>query len=645
MLIERRALNAELPAINEMSNLELCELLASLGFPVDGVETKDDQTVLEVDVTANRGDTLSQRGMARDIGAKCNAMLSAIPHRTLREGAPLFPVRLEADACPVYSTAILELGMVASTPADVVCFLSSMGSTAKQMPAVDASNELLHRYGHPTHAFDADTLKGALVVRWGRAGETLRTLDGVERTLTAEDLVIADEAAAIALAGVMGGDSTKVTAGTKRVLLESAWFDPRVVRRMSHRHGLHSDASYRFGRGVDPVMAQVARDLLAARLEDWAGAKLLGAWTAGQVPAARPAITLRKQTLARIAGTVIELTEAAALLRQLGCAVVIHDQYLESVSPSWRQDLTIEEDLAEEVLRLRGFDRIDSVLPPLEGAPLPLASSYLQARNVARRLAHVGFCQTVTLGFISPDVDADFAGADNPPEGRTLGNPLGQEFSVMRPTLLASLKTTAELNLRQGAKEVKLFEVGPIYRSTAEGPSESLALAVVWAGSLGGEDYLTRLRPVQAADLLGIIRDLGVKGAIALQELGEGMLGVEISLSALPEHEDRIIPKFIPFSRFPTVERDLSLLVDLAQPYVDLEVAMAKALRRAAGGCFQSLGCVDVFRHKSLPTGRQAWLMRLRFQGDDRTLTSDEVDGWVNAALEAGQGLGAELRG
>ncbi|MDP2875514.1 MAG: hypothetical protein Q8O00_04965, partial [Holophaga sp.] len=417
------------------------------------------------------------------------------------------------------------------------------------------------------------------------------------------------------------------------------------VRRMSHRHGLHSDASYRFGRGVDPAMAQVARDLLVARLEDWAGAKLLGAWTAGQVPAARPAITLRKQTLARIAGTVIELPEAAAMLRQLGCAVVIHDQHLESVSPSWRQDLTIEEDLAEEVLRLRGFDRIDSVLPPLEGAPLPLASSYLQARNVARRLAHAGFFQTVTLGFISPDADAAFAGVENPSEGRTLGNPLGQEFSVMRASLLASLKATAELNLRQGAKEVKLFEVGPIYRSTSQGPAESLALALVWAGSLGGEDYLTRLRPVQAADLLGVIRDLGLQGAFAVHDLGEGMLGMEVPLSALPGHEDRIIPKFTPFSRFPTVERDLSLLVDLAQPYTGLEAAMTKALRGAAGGSFQSLGCVDVFRHKSLPAGRQAWLMRLRFQGEGRTLTSEEVDSWVNAALEASQALGAELRG
>ena len=644
MLIERRALHAELPALDAMGTVDLCELLASLGFPVDGVETREGETILDVDVTANRGDALSQRGLARDLAAKLDASLTPLPHLVLQEGAPLFPVRLEADACPIYATAILDFGTNSGTPQEVVSFLASMGSSAKQLPAVDASNELLHRYGHPTHAFDADTLRGALIVRWAKAGETLRTLDGVERKLTPEDLLIADEDGPLALAGVMGGDATKVTSGTKRVLLESAWFDPRVVRRMAHRHGLHSDASYRFGRGADPAMAQVARDLLAARLQAWAGATLRGAWTAGQVPGLRQALPLRQATLARIAGSVIEQEEAASCLRRLGCEVRVQAEALTAVPPSWRQDLTLEEDLAEEVLRLRGFDLIGSALPPLEGAPLPLAPAYLQARDLARRLAHAGFHQTVTLGFISPEADAAFAGPKNPAEGRTLGNPLGQEYSVMRASLLASLKATAELNLRQGAKEVKLFEAGPIYRSTAEGPLETMALALAWAGTIGGEDYFTRSRPVQAADLLGVARDLGAQGVLTVQDLGEGLLALEIPLADLPSHQERIIPKFIPFSRFPAVERDLSLLVDLAQPYKALETVMAEALQRAAKGCFQGLGCVDVFRHKSLPAGRQAWLLRARFQAGDRTLTSEAIDSWVSAALDAARTLGAELR-
>jgi len=215
----------------------------------------------------------------------------------------------------------------------------------------------------------------------------------------------------------------------------------------------------------------------------------------------------------------------------------------------------------------------------------------------------------------------------------------------MRASLLASLKATAELNLRQGAKEVKLFEIAPVYRSTPEGPVEELSLALLWAGTQGGDDYLTKARPVQAADLIGIARDLGAPESLDPRDLGEGMLALEIPLSGLPGHAERIIPVFKPFSRYPMVERDLSLLVDLAQPYRNLAEAMTVAAKGMAGEAFQGLGCVDVFRHKSLPVGRQAWLMRLRFQAMDHTLTSEEVDGWLEVALAAAKTLGAELRG
>jgi phenylalanyl-tRNA synthetase beta chain len=645
MLIERRALNAELSAINDLGTVELCELLASLGFPVDAVEERDGQVVLDVDVTANRGDALSHRGLARDLAARLDAVQAPIPRQILPEGAMLFPVRLEAAACPLYATAIMELGLNTGTPAEVVSFLASMGSNAKQLPAVDASNELLHRYGHPTHAFDADTVKGALIVRWAMAGESLVTLDGVERKLTSADLLIADEGGPIALAGVMGGEVTKVTAATRHVILESAYFDPRVVRRMAHRHGLHSDASYRFGRGVDPAMAPIARDLLAARLQAWAGATLKGAWTAGALPSPSAAIFLAGPTLDRIAGEGIHMEEAALLLGRLGCAMQRDVSTLGVVPPTWRHDLLIEEDLAEEVLRMRGFERIGSALPPLEGPPHPLSPGYLQGRDLARRLAHAGFHQTVTLGFMSPEADAAFAKVDNPAAGRTLGNPLGQEYSVMRASLLASLKATGELNLRQGAKEVKLFEIAPVYQSTPEGPAERQVLAIVWAGSMGGDNYLTKARPVQAADLLGVAQDLGAEGLQEVQQLAEGMLALEIPLSLLPAHAERIIPVFKPFRRYPVVERDLSLLVDLGQSYRSLEMAMSSAAVEVAGEAFLGLGCVDVFRHKSLPAGRQAWLVRLRFQASNRTLTSEEVDGWLDVVLRGAKALGAELRG
>lgn len=639
MWIDRKALAVEVPAAAMLDTRQLCELLASVGFPVDGVAPREGGDVLDVDITANRGDAMSHRGMAREVAAKLQQPLAPLAPPPAVEGAPKVPVRLESPACPLYATALLSLG-AGGTPPEAQAFLRALEATPKGLPAVDASNELLHRYGHPTHAFDADRIRGGVAVRWAQAGETLVTLDGVIRTLVAQDLVIADESGPIALAGVMGGEGTKVTEATRRVLLESAWFDPRPVKATARRHSLHTDASHRFGRGADPAMATVARDLLVARLTSWAGATLEGAWTAGALPQAGAPVALDASLLTRVAGEALPLPEAAEILRRLGCAVEEGPGSLVVQPPSWRHDLGISEDLAEEVLRLRGYEHIPSVLPPLEGPPVPLAADYRQRQALARRLAHLGFHQTVTYGFISPEADAAFAAPDNAPGGRTLANPLGLEYSVMRGTLLASLQATAEQNLRQGAREVRLFEVAPVYASGPKGPVERFTLGLVWGGTLGGEDHLSPARPVREADLAGIARDLGLARLPEVRPLGEGLFGFEAPVAELPQAGARIIPAFRPFSRFPAVERDLSLLVELGQSHEALAAAMRAAL---PAEMLQDLRCVDVFRHKSLPPGRQAWLMRLRFQAD-RTLVGAEVDGWMAAALAAAESLGAKLR-
>ncbi|WP_306590887.1 phenylalanine--tRNA ligase subunit beta [Geothrix sp. 21YS21S-4] len=639
MWIERNALAAEVPAAATLETRQLCELLASLGFPVDGVAAREGVDVLDVDITANRGDAMSHRGLAREVAAKLRQPLVPVAPPGVAEGAPKVEVRLESPACPIYATALLTLGE-GGTPPEAQAFLRALEASPKGLSAVDASNELLHRYGHPTHAFDADRIRGAVTVRWARPGETLVTLDGVTRTLVAADLVIADEDGPIALAGVMGGDGTKVTGTTRRVLLESAWFDPKTVRATARRHSLHTDASHRFGRGADPAMAPVARDLLVDRLRTWAGAVLEGAWTAGTLPASAAPVALPEALLTRVAGEGLPLTEAAEVLRSLGCGVEIGADGLSVRPPSWRHDLALPEDLTEEVLRLRGYERIPSVLPPLEGPPVPLHEGYRQRQALARRLAHLGFHQTVTYGFISPDADAAFAGPDNLAEGRTLSNPLGQEYSVLRGTLLSSLRAAALQNLRQGAREVRLFEVAPTYVTGPQGPSERFTLGLAWGGIQGGEDHLTPARPVKEADLRGIAAGLGLDRLPVIRTLGEGLFGFEIPVADLPRPGARIIPGFQPFSRFPSVERDLSLLVDLGQSYEALVGAMRKILPAEA---LQDLRCVDVFRHRSLPEGRQAWLMRLRFQAD-RTLVGEDVDGWMAAALAAAESLGAKLR-
>lgn len=632
MLIALSHLQAELRG--ELSLATAVERLPMLGFPIDGQATVEGETVLDVDVTANRPDVMSHRGLARDLAAALGLELAPLAPTAL-PGAPQREIRLEAPAGPLYCTAVLTLGASQTTPPEAQAFLRALGLTPKGLAAVDASNELLHRYGHPTHAFDADKLRGAIVVRFAKAGETLVTLDGLERKLTPEDLLIADDSGPIALAGVMGGEATKVTEATRTVLLESAWFDPKVVRPMARRHALHSDASHRFGRGADPAMAAVARDLLAQRLMDWAGATLVAAWSVGAAPAPGAPIALPGSRLDRIAGEAVDLDEAAALLTRLGCRVTREGGALAALPPTWRHDLTIPEDLAEEVLRLRGYDRIGSALPSVDADPEPLAPGLRTAGAVSRRLAHLGFFQTVTYGFIGPDEDAAFAAAGNPAESRALGNPLGQEYSVMRSSLLPSLRAAALHNRRQGQKEVRLFEVAPAYARGLEGEP---SLAVVWGGVQGGEDPFTPARPVQAADLRGVARALGA--AAEIRDLGEGLLAFEVPLSALPAPADRIIPPFQGFSRFPAVERDLSLVVDLGRPFGDLAAALGKVLPAE----LRHLGVVDVYRGKGLAPGTQALLVRFRFQHASRTLTSEEVDGWMQAALAAAEGVGATLR-
>lgn len=639
MWIERRALAAEVPAVADLDTRALSEALASLGFPVDAAVSREGSEVLDVDITANRGDAMSHRGLARELGARLRQALVAIQTPDVREGEPLVAVRLESPGCPVYSTAVMSLGE-GITPPEVQAFLLALESSPKRLPAVDASNELLHRYGHPTHAFDADRIRGSVSIRQAEAGEELVTLDGIARKLTVHDLVIADEAGPIALAGVMGGDGTKVSEATRRVLLESAWFDPKSVRATARRHGLHTDASHRFGRGADPAMARSARDLLVGRLQAWCGAKLDAAWTVGSLPASAGVVRLAASQLQRIAGTALDLAEAAEALGRLGCRVAVEQDTLHVQPPSWRHDLALPEDLAEEVLRLRGYEQIPSQLPPLEGPPVPLSRDYLQRQRISRRLAQLGFHQTVTYGFISPEMDAAFAHPDNLPEGRTLSNPLGQDYSLLRGSLLPSLRQAAEQNLRQGAREVRLFEVAPTYVSQAHGPVERFTLGVAWGGLLGGEDYLTPARTVREADLRGIAEDLGWTGPLEVRPLADGLFGFELPLAELPQPGARIIPAFRPFSRYPAVERDLSILVDLDQGYEALAAAMRAAL---PPGILQDLRCVDVFRHKSLPPGRQAWLIRMRWQAE-RTLVGEEVDAWVAAALAAAESLGAKLR-
>jgi phenylalanyl-tRNA synthetase beta chain len=665
MLINLNAIIRELPVLKNISIDELCEHLATLGFPVDEVRTLDDNIVIDVDVTSNRGDAQSHRGIARDLATKLGATLSPLPQVVVVEGRPLISVQLEdPDVAPVYCAALLDIDPAANNavPEATEGFLTSMNVGVKKLLAVDASNEILHLYGQPTHAFDADLVHGDVSVRWARDGESIVTIDLVERSLTSKDLIIADSVGPIAMAGLIGGNSTKVSDNTRRLLLESAFFDSRTVQAMSYRHNLHTDASQRFGRGVDPEFVILARNLFIKRLQDWAGASLQSAWTVGSIPLVTDCISLPWNLLNRVAGHTIDHGNVALLLQNLGC-VICHQSSdgLVVKVPSWRYDLKIAVDLVEEVLRLKGYETISSEIPQLDSVPVPLASDYMKRRHLTSRLANLGFFQTVTMGFGSPEYsDNSEENSDDCLDFKTIQNPLSEQYSVMRGSLLPDLVRVAKLNLERGVKEARYFEIAPIFKNDDKSIKEIWTLGVVWGGVSGGNDPLSEVCDISKAEgqsyLIGILKSIGVpddsiKSFNNWQMLDHkgglrGRLGwhFEIPLSLISNKDESVIPKFVPFSRFPVMERDLSLLVDLNQSYNSLRNTMVIAMN-SIGAPLHDLRCIDVFRHKSLPYGHQAWLFRLCFQAMDHTLTKEEVDSWMDLALTAAESCGARLRG
>jgi phenylalanyl-tRNA synthetase beta chain len=332
----------------------------------------------------------------------------------------------------------------------------------------------------------------------------------------------------------------------------------------------------------------------------------------------------------------------------LGCTVDVEPEGLKVIPPTWRHDLSIPEELTEEVLRLRGYEQILSVLPPLEGPPQPLSQDYLQRQRLARRLAHLGFHQTVTYGFVSPEMDRMTPGprglhAHDDVPGRTLANPLGQEFSILRRSLVPSLVEVAKRNLKQGQREVRLFEMAPTFQGLPDGPQESWTVALVWAGESWDADPESKPTPVKAKHLHGILQDVLRPGAEQPVQPVEDdtILTAEFLLEAVPLADGRIIPAFTPQSRFPAMERDLSVIVPIQLTWQAMHRQVRDSLLETP---LTELTCADLYQGKNLPAGTKAWLLRLTFQAMDRTLVGEAVDGWMATALAAAESLGAVLR-
>ena len=658
------------------------------GTPVAAALGLDD-VLFEVNVTPNRPDALSHVGIAREVAAILGTRVRMPAPRLAEQGpaaAERVRVRIEApDRCARYAARVVEGVRIGPSPAWLARRLEACGVRSISN-AVDATNYVLLELGHPLHAFDLDKVAGAeIVVRTARPGERITTLDGKDRALEPDDLLIADRDRGSALAGVMGGGDSEISAGTTRVLLESAWFAPGGIRRTSRRHGLRSEASYRFERGADPGVVIPALDRCAALIAELGGGTVRTGVVDAHPRPHRPAeVRLRWSRPEAMLGMPVDRDEARARLAGLGFeerdAGAGGASY---VVPSWRVDVSIEEDLVEEIVRARGYDAIPETLPPIAAAtPAEPADAVVVARTRVA-LEGAGFSEAVNFSFVS---EPDLAPLRYPVAGIALKNPISADLAVMRTSLVPSLLRNAARNRAQRVEDLRLYELARVYHPAPEGhegdePSvEAMHVAGVLLGrrlplgwsaagdavdfydakaavtavlealglrgagwTAGGEPWMHPRHSARVAAASG--EPLGAAGEIHPRvaqafELPRGVMAFELSLGALMRH-GRWVPSHRPVPRLPAVLRDLAVVVDEA-----VEAGSVLAAVRAEP-LVEEVVLFDVYRGAPLPPGRKNLAMALRYRAADRTLTDAEADA-AHAAivgrLRADPRIRAELR-
>ena len=709
MKILTKWLRAYVPGL-PVDDAQLAEDLTLRGIAVEGIYSLGDGngsgngSLYEMDITTNRVDAMNHYGVAREAAAIYGLTLAGLDLvlPKAREGAASYPVRIEAeDACGRFTARVLRGVTMGESRdwfagAEVATYFGLLEQ--KQISnAVDATNFAWIAMGQPTHVFDLDKIEGGIVVRRARKGERLKTLDGVERVLDAEDLVVADHAKALGLAGVMGGWDTMITPATKNVLVEAAWFDPIAVRRTARRHGLHTDASHRFERGADFNAAPVASGLVSAILLE------SGGWLEGELvdvrvaaievrTAKRKPVELKLSEVHRILGATVDaegITAATVegVLTALGCELAtccgaaLDGASWQVTLPSWRLDLEREIDLIEEVARVYGYNRFANTLPEFgEGVrALPWAEKEAAVR---RTLLGAGFHEAIASTFCSATEAA--LTAPQPGLSVPLGNPLSEEAGVLRPSLVPGMLAMIAGNLNRDVSDVRLFEVGTVFSGNTEKVEERPSLAFGAVGSLPEQGALQAARAIEFHDVKGVVEQVlerfqsravdfdrfpaeagltpewlhpyraarvVVDGATVgwfgelhpreatARKLKEAVLVGELYLDRLYRLALRQ-PIAREISRFQPVRRDFSLVLDES-------IAWEKIDRAVAGLQIPELvewRAREVFRDRKLGAGEYSLLMGATFQAADRTLREEELQSFQARVVEAVGKVGARLR-
>jgi len=635
-----------------------------------------DDFILEVEVTPNRPDCLSVVGVAREVAALTGAPFR-FPVIAVKEGdaeiAALARVEVEdALLCPRYAARLITGLTVAPSPPWLAQRLRAVGLRPINN-LVDVTNYVLRELGHPLHAFDFDTLaERKIVVRRARPGERLTTLDGQERLLTEAMLLIADADRGIGVAGVMGAANTEVTARTTSVLLESAYFNPASVRRTARSLGLASEAAYRFERGADIEGLKEALDRAAQLMADLAGGTVAkGVLDIYPAPRPHPRVPLRLERIQRVIGVCPPQEVVIHILQRLGFAVDEAKTPAEIVVPSFRRDIFLEDDLAEEVIRVWGYDRIPSTLP---GGSLTLVrqpASLRRAARVRQALAAAGLAEVITYSFVDPERLRLLGWNPASVDLVALRNPLSQERSILRPTLVPGLLEVLATNRHRQSSDVRCFEVGRVFHSGGpEGLArEEVLVGIALTGRRAARSWSGGHEPVDLYDAKGlaehVLATLGAEehevrkgGATFLEEgrsgelivagvvagwFGELALGpqegydladpvylAELSLDRLGALPPRRV-RYRALPRFPAVQRDVAFVMPQELTVEDVE----REIRRQGGALLRSVALFDVYEGKGIDPGMRSVAWTLLFQADDRTLTDPEVNALHRAIVEA----------
>ncbi len=705
-------LRALLPEL-AVEDAQLGEDLTLRGIAVEGIHDlgAGNGSLFEMDITTNRVDAMNHYGVAREAATIYGLTLppGSAPLPASRPGSVPFCVRIEAeDACGRFTARVLRevrVGPTAAVNGPMSGFAARMFRLLEQKQisnAVDASNFAWLAMGQPTHAFDLDKIEGGIVVRRARRGEMLKTLDGVERRLDVEDLIVADDAKPLGLAGVMGGWETMITPATTNVLVEAAWFDPVAVRRTARRHGLHTDASHRFERGADFNAAPLASAIVTAFLLEnggYAEGELVDVQVAAIAArtAQRKPITLALSEVHRLLGKTVEpegITAATveAVLSGLGCGLTLSGEAAWQVTlPSWRLDLEREIDLIEEVARVYGYNRFANTLPAFAGAVEALPEAAREAA-VRWRLRAAGLHEAISSTFCSAAEAELFA--PQPAQVVRLGNPLSEEAGVMRPSLVPGMLGMVAGNVHRDVGDVRLFEVGTVFSGSPDrvggGVDERPSLVIGLAGNVALTGPHQAARELDFYDLKGIVEQVvgcfaaravyfdrfapeagltpkwlhpwrsarvvmdgataGWFGEVHPREAAERKLKSAVLVGEL--YLDRLYrvplrrPAARELSRYQPVRRDFSLLLPEGAEWAHLEAEL---------GALELPEMVDwrareVVRSAAGGTalgggnGESSLLLGVTFQAADRTLREDELQEFSSQVIGAVARVGGRLR-